>query len=207
MAQFSAFLPRFLAAVVILVVGILFARIVRGIIVKTLEAARVSRLVEKTPLELFLKNAELGTKIEDAIGAIFYWLFIFLIVYTSVSVLGLTPLSIVLEKILSYIPHIFSAFGIFVIGVLLAGVVETVVKGAMKGFDPHSSRLFAKVASYMVVAITSLAAIAELGIASQFITILFMGLVFSFSLGTGLALGLGGQDTVRGMLGKWQKQK
>jgi hypothetical protein len=36
--------------------------------------------------------------------------------------------------------------------------------------------------------------------------ILFVGVVFAVSLGAGLALGLGGRNTVEKMLNNWQKQ-
>lgn len=205
-AQFSTFLPRLVAATLIVFLGILLAKVLRKLVVKTLEAFRLSRLVEKTPLELFLKNAEVGTRFEDAVATVFYWLLLFIVLYTAVSVLGLTSLSDVLNQILGYIPHIFSALIIFLVGVLLAGFVESFVKGTLRNFDIHTARLFAKIASYMVVTIATLAAVSELGIASQFLTILFVGVVFAFSLGAGLAIGLGGQDTVRKIMSDWYKR-
>ena len=205
-AQFATFLPRIVGAVVVLLVGLLVARIVRRLIVRALEAMRVSKAVEHTPLELFLHNAEVGQKLEDIIGGVFYWLFLFVVLHTSVSVLGLTPLSELMGRILDYLPRVFSAILVFLLGVLLAGVVESVVKGGMRSLDSSSSRLFARAASYAVVIVASLAAIAELGIATQFISILFMGVVFALSLGAGLAFGLGGQDTVRKALEKWNKK-
>lgn len=205
-AQISAYLPKILAAVLVLIFGLLISRAMRKLVVKTLEAIRVSKLVDKTPLELFLKNAELGNKLEEGIAGVLYWLFLFLTVHTAVTVLGLTPVANVFQEILAYIPHVFSALFIFILGVLLAGVAETVVKGALRATDGHSARLFAKVASYLVVTIAGLAAIAELGIASQFITILFVGVVFMVSLGGGLALGLGGRETVERMLSNWSKR-
>jgi hypothetical protein len=205
-AQISSYIPRIIAAFFVLIVGLLLSRALRKIVIKTLEAVRVPKAVEKTPLELFLSNAELGHKMEDGIAGVLYWLALFLTLHSTVSVLGLTPLSNIFQQILIYIPHIFSALFIFILGVLLAGVVETLVKGALKGLDTHSARLFAKVASYLVVTIASLAAIAELGIASQFIMILFVGVVFTLSLGGGLALGLGGRETVERILNNWQKR-
>lgn len=205
-AQISAYLPKILAAVLVLIFGLLISRAMRKLIMKTLEAIRVSKLVDKTPLELFLKNAELGSKLEEGIAGVLYWLFLFLTIHTAVTVLGLTPVANIFQEILGYIPHVFSALFIFILGVLLAGVAETVVKGALRATDGHSARLFAKVASYLVVTIAGLAAIAELGIASQFITILFVGVVFMVSLGGGLALGLGGRETVEKMLSNWSKR-
>jgi hypothetical protein len=205
-AQFTTFLPRILGAFLVFVVGLIVARIVRRLVVKALETFRVSKIVEKTPVELFLRNTETSNKIEELIGGIFYWLFLFLVIYTSVSLLGLEGLTAVFNKVLGYIPHIFSAIVIFVLGVLLAGIVESVVKGMLKSIGGQGARLFAKIASYLVVTVAILAAIAELGIASEFIRIMFFGAVFCFSLGFGLAIGLGGQDVVRKILNSWYER-
>ena len=113
-----------------------------------------------------------------------------------------------MNRILNYIPHIFSALIIFFFGVLLAGIAESVVKSGLRSLEAQSARLLAKTVSYGVVTIAVLAAVAELGIASQFITILFFGVVLLFALGGGLALGLGGQFTVKKILEEWyQKSK
>jgi len=205
-AQFAVFLPRIVGALLVFFIGLLVARFIKQLVIKSLENLRISKAVEKTPLELFLANAEFGQKIETIIGNIFYWLFLFVILHTSISLLGLTPLSDVMDQILNYIPHVFSALLIFIFGVLIAGLVESVVKGAMRSIDLNSGRLFAKIASYVVVVVASLAAISELGIATDFIRILFFGVVFTFALGSGLALGLGGQDLIRKILDDWYKK-
>lgn len=204
-AQISSYLPKILAALIILIVGILLAKLMRKLVVRTLSAMRLSKLLDKTPVELFLKNEEIGERLEDGVAGVVYWLLLFLVLHTTVSVLGLTPLSEVLDRVLFYLPHVFSAICIFIFGVLLAGAAETFVKGSLRGLDVQSARLFAKIASYLVVTIGGLAAVAELGIASQFILILFIGVVAAFSLGSGLALGLGGKTTVEKMLNNWQK--
>ena len=203
-AEFSAYLPRLIAAFVVLVVGFILAKIVQKTVLKVLDALRLSRMVSKTPLEVFLQNAELGQQLEGIVAALCSWIIIFITIHSTVTILGLTTISRLMESVFEYIPHLLSALVIFVAGVLLAGVVETVVKGVLKSFDPRSSRLFAKVASYLVVTVASLAAVAELGIASQFILILFTGVVAAFSLAAGLAFGLGGADTVKKMLSEWR---
>lgn len=202
-AQFSTYLPKLLGALVVFLVGLVAARIVKGIVVKALETIRIHKAIEKTPVELFLKNAEMGQKLETVIGGVVYWILVLVVIHTSVSLLGLTPLSNFFEQLFGYLPHVLTAFLIFIFGVLLAGVVESVIKGTLRSVDAHSARLFAKMSSYVVVAIASLAAIAELGIARDFILILFIGVVSALSIGSGLALGLGGQDTIRKIMEKW----
>ena len=205
-AQFSSFFPRLISAVLILFVGILLAKIIKKAVFKTLETFHISKIVDKTPLELFFSDAGFGAKLEELISGIVYWAVVFLVFYTSVSILGLTPLTLVMDGILAYIPHIISAFLIFFFGVLMAGIVESMIKGSLRTFDVSTVRLIAKLASYVVVSVGCVAAVAELGIASEFLTILFGGVVFALSLGMGLAIGLGGQDTVRNVLADWYKR-
>lgn len=205
-AQFSSFFPRLLAAILVLFLGILLAKIIKKAVFKTLETFHISKIVDKTPLELFFSDAGFGAKLEELVSAIVYWAVVFLVFYTAVSILGLTPLTMVMDGILAYIPHIVSAFLIFFFGVLMAGIVESMIKGSLRTLDVSTVRLIAKLASYVVVSVGSVAAIAELGIASQFLTILFGGVVFALALGMGLAIGLGGQDTVRNVLADWYKR-
>lgn len=202
----SNFLPRLIGALLVLLVGSAIAKAFKRVLVKLLSAMKVSALVEKTPVEHFLKNADMTNKLEEVVGSVIYWLVMLIVIHTTVSILGLEPLSQVLDMLLAYIPHIFSAILVLFFGVLLAGVVESVVKGAIRSIDGKSSRLLGKVASYLVVTIAVLAAVSELGIASEFIMIIFIGFITMVSLGLGLAIGLGGQDVVRQVSTKWYRQ-
>lgn len=206
LSEVSGFLPRLVAALLILLIGGMLAKACKKVVVKLLETFKVSSLVTNTPVEDFLKNAEMGHKLEGVIGTVVYWLLMLLVIHSTVSVLGLQSLSDVLARILAYIPQIISAVLVLFFGTLLAGVVEGLVKGSIMSVDGKSARLLGKISSYLVMTIAVMAAINELGIASEFIMILFVGFVTMLSLGVGLALGLGGQDVVREMLTKWYKK-
>lgn len=203
LTQVSIYFPRILGALLILLIGAAIAKTIKRVVVTVLEKMMVSKILTNTPVEHFFKNAELGEKLEEVVGSVVYWLLMLVVLHTCISVLGLEPLSAVLDRILEYIPRIIAAILVLFFGVLLAGVVESVVKGAIKSIDGKSSRLLGKVASYMVVTIAVMAAISELGIASDFIMILFIGFVGLLTIGLGLALGLGGQDVVRKVLNTW----
>lgn len=201
--QFMLYLPRIVGALLVFLVGVLIAKVVKSLVIKLLEALRLSKLVKNTPLEHFFENAETGQKIEVVVGTIIYWLVMLVVLQASVSILGLESVSNLLGKILGYLPNIVSAILILFFGVLIAGAVESVVKGSIKTIDGRSSRMLGKISSYLVMTIAVMAAVSELGIASEFILILFIGFVAMLSLGFGLAIGLGGQDMVRKMLNSW----
>lgn len=206
LSEAAIFLPRIAAALLIFIVGIAVARALKSLVIRLLELARVSSLVEKTPIEHFLKNADFGEKFEDLVGTIFYWLVMLVVIHTMVSVLGLASLSLLLERVLSYLPRVVSAVIVLFFGVLLAGLVESLVKGAVKSIGTKGAILLGKVASYLVITITVLAAVLELGIAREFILVLFVGFVTMISLGGALALGLGAKDVVGRVLQDWYKR-
>lgn len=203
MAEVTIFLPRLIGALLVLLVGALLARFLKRVVVKLFDAIKLSSVIKNTPIEHFFKNAEVGQKAEEVVGSIVYWLVMLMVIQTSVSLLGLSSLSAILSRVINYLPNILTAILILFFGTLLAGVIEGVVKGSIKSIDGHSSRVLGKVASYLVMSITVLAAISELGIASEFIMILFVGFVAMLSLGFGLAIGLGGQDVIKKMLNTW----
>ncbi|PIR62002.1 MAG: hypothetical protein COY81_03805 [Candidatus Pacebacteria bacterium CG_4_10_14_0_8_um_filter_43_12] len=202
-SSFGVYLPRIFAALLILIIGAALARVLKKILIKIFESVRLSSALKDTPVDLFLKNAELTTKIEEVIGSIAYWLLMLVVIYTTVSVLGLVSLSVLLARLLSYLPKVISAVIILFIGLLLAGLVESLVKGSIRTIDGKSGRLLGKFASYLVVVLSSMIAISELGIAKEFILVLFVGFVSFLALGMGLALGLGGQHMVKKMLDDW----
>lgn len=204
MQEVIVFLPKLLVALLILVIGAGLARLLRRGVVRFFESIKVSKAIQNTPVELFLKNAELSTRLEVIIGSVIYWLLMLIVIHTSVSVLGLTSLSFILERILAYLPHIISAILILFIGIVISGFVESLVKGSIRSIDGRSARLLGKISSYLVLVLTVMIAVSELGIASEFMMILFMGFVGSIALGLGLALGLGGQHLVRKFLEDWQ---
>ena len=203
LSSMAIYLPRILAALLVLIIGAALARLIKRGLVKLLETVRVSSALKDTPVEVFLKNAELTNKVEDVLGSIVYWLLMLVVIHTTVSILGLVSLSVILEKILGYLPSVISAVLILFIGLLLAGLVESLVKGSIKTIDGKSARLLGKFASYLVIILSAMMAISELGIAQEFILVLFIGFVSFLVVGFGLAVGLGGQHVVRAMFDDW----
>lgn len=206
LSELSVFLPRLAAALLILLIGAAVARAMKGLVIKLLETLKVGNWIKNTPVEHFLKDAEFGEKIEGVLGSVVYWLLMLVVIHSTVSVLGLSSLTHVLDRVIGYVPRVISSVLILFFGVLVAGVVESLVKGSIMSIDGKSARLLGKVASYLVLTIAVLAGINELRIASEFIMVLFVGFVAMLSLGLGLAIGLGGQHVAKEMLGKWYQQ-
>ncbi len=197
------FLPRLLLAALVLFVGVAVARSAKALLRRLLEKVRLSKTLENTPIYEFVKSAEVTSTIESVVATAVYWVLMLIVIQITVSILGITAASELLDRILSYVPRIFSAVFILFLGTLLAGVAEALVKGAIRTVDGKSARLIGKVTSYLIMAVSVMIAISELGIAAQFITTFFTGFVAAFAIAFGLAFGLGSKDTVAKIMDEW----
>lgn len=200
-----SYIPTILAAFIVFIVGVILAGWLKVITVKLLETIKLSAIVKKSGFEPFLEKAEIKIKIEEILGGIVKWLVILVFFVTTVNILGLTTVSLVLNNLLGYLPRIISAVLVLTVGVLLAGLVESVVKGALAQVDLKTSRFLGKISSYLVVIFVTLAAINELQIAQSFVNTLFMGFIGMMALGLGLAIGLGAKDLVAKILDEWYR--
>ena len=200
------FLPRMFAALGIFLLGLILGNWVKKIVFHLLRSLNLTTIAKMTKIHGFMEKAEITRKIEEIIGSIFKWLVILVFTVTAINVLGLTTVAGVLGNVLSYIPRVISAIFVLGIGVLLAGLVEKLVKGAIAQFDPRMGRLLGKVASYIMVVFALMAALNELRIAADLINIIFIGFVATMTLGFGLAIGLGAKDLVSKVLLDWYEK-
>lgn len=201
-----AYLPKIIFAILVALVGVVLGNLVRDLIIKTLRLLKFENAIKDSQIQAFLHKAEVTHKLEDLLAGTAKWLIVLTFFISATNLAGLTSVAMVLTQVLGYTPKVISAVIVMALGVLLAGVVEGLVKGALSSIDLKTARLMGKVSSYTVVTIAVLAAFSELNIASSFINILFVGFVAMLSLGFGLAIGLGAKDVVGKMFADWYKK-
>lgn len=206
LGMLSTFFPNLLGAILVALLGIVLGNWVRRGIIQALQLLKFESFIEDSKFKNFLEKAEVTQKFEEVLASIVKWLIVLTFFIAATNIVGLTTVSSVLTGILSYIPSVISAVIVLALGVLLAGLVESVVKGSLSSIDIKTARLMGKIASYTVVTIAVLASFSELKIASSFINILFIGFVSMLALGFGLAIGLGAKDVVGKILSDWYKQ-
>lgn len=197
---------RVLLALGIVLIGLAIAKLIEKTVLKTLESLRSSKMLMHSPLGEYTKQPELARQVESIISNIVYWLLMLVVFDTAATSAGFTALEKLFGTILSFVPATIVAFVILIFGTLLAGFFETVVKNSVRSFDPRAGRLMGKVTSYVVMALAVMIAVSELGIAREYILVLFIGFVSTLTIGIGLAVGLGGQHLVKDLLHGWYER-
>lgn len=200
------FVPKLVMALVILVVGFFIAKALKKVSMRAMTRLLSAKVLDDTPVDEFLEGADMKKRLDQIIGSGVFWLVLLITLYLMAGVLGFTSLTYFLAQLFSYVPNIISASVVLIIGVLLAGFLETFIKGSMSGLGASTARLIAKVTSYIVIVLAGLIALSELGIAREFILILFVGFTAALALAIGLAVGLGGQHMVKQLFDRWYRR-
>ncbi|KKT38809.1 MAG: Conserved cytoplasmic membrane protein, CmpX protein [Candidatus Collierbacteria bacterium GW2011_GWF2_44_15] len=194
------FVPTLLGALLVFFIGLLLANWLKTFTIKLINVTKVGNLITNPAIKDFLKNAETSQKIEEVIGEIVRWVVLILFFMASMNILGLTTVSAFLNTVFGYLPNLFAAVFILLIGVVLAGILEKVVKGSLGGVDVSLSRFMGKFVSYTVMIISALAALSQMGIAQSFIEVIFTGFVATLAIAFGLGVGLGSKDIIKEIL-------
>lgn len=104
-------------------------------------------------------------------------------------------------SILSYIPSVFIAGFIIVIGSVFANLAEKVIDGSIRASGLKVT-FAGTLAKYAIMLTAILAALNQLDIISTFTNAIFIGIVGALSLAFGLAFGLGGKDAASRVIEK-----
>lgn len=197
------FLPRIVNAAILLVVGVFVARLVCELLTKGLRALHFDNIADRAGITRFLRLA--GTQLDAArilAMVVFWWILLFFI-ETAFNALELVQITAYINAMLAYLPNVFAAMLIVVVGALFANVVADVVRGAAGEAGISTAPLLATVARWAILIFAVLSALTQLNVAQNMIFILFAAFVGMVAIAGGLAFGLGGVEAARGLISGW----
>jgi hypothetical protein len=206
---FFGFLPKLLGFIIVLAIGWILAKVVKGVVTKLLERVGVDRALHSGSTGSYVNRVAPDVRPSSLIGSLAYW-FIFLgALAIAVSQLGIAALDNFVAAIGAYIPNIVAAVLIFVIAGAVAAAVGGLVARTMG--DTPTGKVVGSVVPVLVMAIATFMILNQLQIAQEIVTITYAALIGGVFLAMALAFGLGGREVAGRMLGdayeKGQEQR
>src|SRR3954453_3663205 len=195
---FFAFVPKLVGFLIVLLIGYIIARVVKGIVTKLLEKVGVDRALHSGSTGQYVNRVAPDLRPSSVIGSLAFW-FIFLgALAIAVSQLGIAALDNFVAAIGAYIPNIIAAVLIFVIAGAVAAAVGGLVARTMG--DTPTGKVVGSVVPVLVMAIATFMILNQLQIAPEIVTITYAALIGGVFLAMALAFGLGGRDVAHRML-------
>lgn len=204
--RFIGFLPVFLGALIVFVVGWLVAVAVGQLIQRLLELIRLNEPFDRiTGFRAAVERAGLDVNIPKFFGELVKWFLFIVALLATADILGLQAVAEFLNQVIAYIPNIVVAAVILVAGVIFANFVGRVTKASVEAATLPHGRGTAAIAKWAVIIFAFLAALLQLQVAETLIQTLFMAFAAMVAIAGGLAFGFGGKDLATKILKHLEK--
>jgi hypothetical protein len=198
--RIKSFLPNLLAMLVILLVGILLARVIRVVFARFLIAIKFDSWSDRMGVTTLLRKGDLWAKPSLALGAIVFWVVVIVVLMTGLNALKITAIDHLVAQFFVYLPRAFSAILILVIGYVLAGFVSRAVLIAAVNSGFHYAKLLAEAIRLLLMVLILAMVLEQLQVAPGIVlaafSILFGGIVAALAI----SFGVGGIDAAKRMI-------
>lgn len=194
------FLPNLLAAIVIFVIGWFVAMWIGKLIAGILNKLQFDALFEKTGWKEALSNADLKVEPSAFIGAVSKWILVIVFLMIVTDIMGWVAFAGLLASIVAWMPNLVVAIIIMVVAIIIADIVEKLVKVPTKKMGVSSVNFLGTMVKWAIYIFAVLAILLQLGVTPKIVEVLIMGFVGTLTLALGLSFGLGGKDAAARMI-------
>jgi hypothetical protein len=192
---FISFVPNLIIAIIIFIIGWVIANVVDKAIRQVIGALKVDNLFKGASMDAMMSRMGMKVSVGGFIGTIVKWFIIVVFLMTSLEILKLTQVNQFLrEVVLGYLPQVIIAALVLIVATVVAETMRKVVTGSAKAANVHSARMLGTIVYYAIWIFALIIALSQLGVAPQFMQILFTGIIAMLAIAGGLSFGLGGKE-------------
>jgi Mechanosensitive ion channel, conserved TM helix/Mechanosensitive ion channel, beta-domain len=192
--------PKVLAAVVVLAIGYVVARLVANTVASLSEKFGLQRAAERSGLSKSMEQAGVVRTVPQIVGAIMFWLLLSVFLVAAFDILDLPGVTGAIEKVVAYIPKVLVATVLVVIGLLLAAFLRGVIATSADRVGVTYAQQLASGCYYILALMTFIAAFEQLEITFDLLNYAILIAFGAVALALGLSFGLGGRDVMSGIL-------
>jgi len=204
--KFVAFLPNLLTGLLVFAAGLVLAWLVKLLVVRIVRLFKLGEAFDRSGVSETLKKMSVKDTPAKLIGRTFYWLVAFIFFILALKVMKVPVIDQLLERFLLYLPNIFVALVILIIGWLLGNFLGRAALIASVNAGVKLSRLASRGVKGVVLLFAFVMAFEQLGIGRNTMVAAFAIAFGGTVLALALAFGLGGKDLARAFLEKWLKK-
>ena len=193
-SQVALFVPKFIFALVVFIIGMIIAKTLYKLIVKAF-GSKLDAMVR--PVAGAIERAGYKLRVGHIIGWLVKWFFIIVTLMISLDILDLDRIQSFLALIVSFIPDVIIAAFVLFAGYVLGDFVKKLVKGSTKMLNFKSAAMLGNLARTVIIVFACIVALSQVGIGTTIINTLLTGFVAMIAIAGGLAFGLGGKDAAK----------
>jgi hypothetical protein len=192
-ASIATFLPKLIGFLAVLIIGYFIAKAIARLVDGVLGRVGFDRMVERGGIGRALDSSRFDAS--DILSKLaFYVLFLF-VLQLAFGVFGPNAVSDLIKGMVAYLPNVFVAIVIIVVGAAIAAAVKEIVEAALGGLA--YGKAVAVVGSTAILVLAAFAALDQLQIAPSIVRGLYYALLAIVVGSSVVAIGGGGIQTMR----------
>lgn len=195
-SKVASFIPDLIAALIIVLLGLIVAKVVDAVLSKGLAKVGLDRLMSGTGVNKMLARVGIDSSVSALTGKIAYWFILLTFVVSASESLGLARVSSTLDAITLYLPKVVGAALILLGGLLLSHLVNGIVRGTAESMGMEYASGLGRFVQGLLVIITVSLAIGQLQIETALLNLVIAIVLVCFGGAAALALGLGSRQVV-----------
>ncbi|MBX2972824.1 MAG: mechanosensitive ion channel [Flavobacteriales bacterium] len=200
-AAFIDRLPAVFTGIVVLVAGFLLARLVRWVTQRIGERT-VDPLARRSGVDKVIARFG-GFTPARLLASVAWWLMALVTVLSAADVMGMHLVSLAVQKAFAFMPTLFTALAIFVLGIWGADKVSRLVSQLSNVVELSVGRIVGRILAAITIVFASITALNVAGVDTSLITtniqIILAGLLLAF----GVAYGFAARDVLSNILGSY----
>jgi small-conductance mechanosensitive channel len=192
-------IPKLILGLIVLLIGYLIARIIQALVGRLI--GYLDRVINNNLKSRLLQVNLISSK--TFIAKTFFWIIIFFFVTLFTEIIGLPVITSWLAGLGEYLPNILAGIVIIFFGIIFSRLVADLIKNATFKSGISDPQTLGKVARYIILVISIIIAINQIGIDISFLTHILYILLAVLLLGAALAFGLGAKTSVSNILASY----
>lgn len=189
-AKISEGIAGVIGAILMILFGWILARILSRVVSRLLKVAGFDKLghklVDESVIDIDFKSTP-----SKIVGRVFYWVVILIFIVTAAEVLGWDVVSREVSKLILYLPKLFAAVIIFLIGFYIANFIRQALSTTLKSAAIKSASAISSIAFYIILVIISITALSQAGLDTGLltsnVTLIIGAVMLAFAIAFGFA--------------------
>jgi hypothetical protein len=193
-------LPNLVGALVILAIGWVLAKILAAVLRQILARVGLDRAASRFQLSQALRQVGISAAPSAALSRLLFWILMLATVLIAVDALGLSALTSTVDRVIDYLPNVFAAGLILILGLVLARSVQNLARSATSRMGIAQAYRLGDVLNGLVILIIAVLVLEQLGLKTDVLIMMLTVFVGAVGLTMGLALALGARPIITHIL-------
>lgn len=189
--QFIDFVPKIIGSIVVLLLGILVAKIAAFFVKNILSRIGFDKIGDKLNEIEAIKRFNVEIKLSVVVSKLLYGFIILVFIIAAADTLGVPAISNIVLMLVAFLPKLIAALIMMLAGLALADFLRGFVVSMCKSFGIASGKLLGMAVFFFFLIITIIAALGQAGINTALLestfNVIIGGIIVAFAVGYGFA--------------------